>query len=165
MTNGKDGSVPAGRAPLVVGAVLLGLAGLTLFDSFGVASGMGPNVGPSAAMKLIALLLAGLGVAHLAQALRLAGQRQAQDPEDKVNPGSLAWVFAGLVLQIATLSLGAGFIVSSTILFAFTGCGFGRSLRSLGLVYGLVLSTAVYLFFTKALGLSLPMGPLERLMG
>ena len=165
MTNGKDGSVPAGRAPLVVGAVLLGLAGLTLFDSFGVASGMGPNVGPSAAMKLIALLLAGLGVAHLAQALRQSGQRQAQDPEDKVNPGSLAWVFAGLVLQIATLSLGAGFIVSSTILFAFTGCGFGRSLRSLGLVYGLVLSTAVYLFFTKALGLSLPMGPLERLMG
>lgn len=165
MTSGKDGSVPAGRAPLVVGAVLLGLAGLTLFDSFGVASGMGPNVGPSAAMKLIALLLAGLGVAHLAQALRLAGQRQAQDPEDKVNPGSLAWVFAGLVLQIATLSLGAGFIVSSTILFAFTACGFGRSLRSLGLVYGLVLSTAVYLFFTKALGLSLPMGPLERLLG
>jgi len=165
MSVGKDGSVPAGRAPLVVGVILLGMAGLTLFDSFGVASGMGPNVGPSAAMKLIALLLAGLGVAHLMQALRLAGQRQAQDPEDKVNPGSLAWVFAGLVLQIATLSLGVGFIVSSAILFAFTACGFGRSLRSLGPVYGLVLSTAVYLFFTKALGLSLPMGPLERLLG
>ena len=165
MTAGKNGSVPAARAPLVVGVVLLGIAVLTLFDSFGVASGMGPNIGPSAAMKLIALILAGLGIAHLVQALRLSGQRQAQDVEDKVNPGSLAWVFAGLVLQIAALSFGAGFIVSSTILFAFTACGFGRSLLSMGPVYGLVLSTLVYLFFTKALSLSLPAGPLERLLG
>jgi putative tricarboxylic transport membrane protein len=165
MTTAKDGSVPAGRAPLVVGVILLGLASLTLFDSFSVASGMGPNVGPSAAMKLVALILGGLGVAHVVQALRLGKQRQAQDPEDKVNPGALAWVFAGLVLQIAALSFGAGFIVSSTILFAFTACGFGRSLKSLGVVYGLILSTVVYLFFTKALALSLPMGPLERLLG
>lgn len=165
MTAGKEGSVPAARAPLVVGVILLGLATLTLFDSFKVASGMGPNVGPSAAMKLIALILGGLGAAHLVQALRLAKRRQAQDPEDKVNPIALAWVFAGLVLQIAALSFGAGFIVSSTILFAFTACGFGRSLKSLGVVYGLILSTLVYLFFTKALALSLPMGPIERLLG
>lgn len=165
MTLGKDSTVPAARAPLVVGIILLGLAAVTLFDSFGVASGMGPNVGPSAAMKLIAVILAGLGIAHVVQALRLAGQRKAQDAQDKVNPVSLAWVFAGLVLQIAALSFGAGFIVSSTLLFAFTACGFGRSLLSLGPVYGLVLSTVVYLFFTKALALSLPMGPLERLLG
>jgi putative tricarboxylic transport membrane protein len=165
MTAGKDNSVPAGRAPLVVGVILLGLSGLTLLDSFDVASGTGPNVGPSAAMKLVALILGALGAAHLVQALRLGKQRQAQDVEDKVNPGSLAWVFAGLVLQIAALSLNAGFIVSSTILFAFTACGFGRSLKSLGPVYGLILSTLVYLFFTKALSLSLPMGPLERLLG
>lgn len=165
MTTGKDGSVPAGRAPLVVGVVLLGIASVTLFDSFNVASGMGPNVGPSAAMKLIALILGILGAAHLVQGLRLVKQRQAQDPEDKVNPAALAWVFAGLVLQIVALSFGAGFIVSSTILFAFTACGFGRSLKSLGAVYGLTLSTVIYLFFTKALALSLPMGPLERMLG
>ena len=80
-----------------------------------------------------------------------------------VRPRS--WVLGGLVLQIVALSLGAGFIISSTILFTATACGFGRSLRSWGPVYGLVLTTLVYLFFTKALSLSLPMGPLEQLLG
>jgi putative tricarboxylic transport membrane protein len=32
-------------------------------------------------------------------------------------------------------------------------------------VYGLLMSSIVYLFFTKALSLSLPMGPLEQLLG
>jgi putative tricarboxylic transport membrane protein len=165
MTTASQNTVPAGRAPLVVGVILLGIASVTLLDALNVASGMGPNVGPSAAMKLIALILAFLGVAHIVQAVRLGKQRQVREAEDKINPVSLAWVFAGLVLQIVALSLNSGFIVSSTILFAFTACGFGRSLKSLGPVYGLVLSTLVYLFFTKALSLSLPAGPLERLLG
>jgi putative tricarboxylic transport membrane protein len=157
--------VPAWRAPLVVGIGLLVLAALTLFDAFRVASGVGPGVGPSAAMKLIALLLAALGIAHLVQASRLAKQAAVRVSDEKVNLTSLAWVLGGLVVQIAALSLGAGFILSSTILFTATACGFGRSLKSWGPVYGLILSTVVYLFFTKALSLSLPMGPLEQLLG
>lgn len=165
MTTSNDATAPAWRAPLAVGAILLALAALTLFDSFRVASGVGPGVGPSAAMKLIGGLLAILGIAHLVQASRLQKQRLALDPDDRVNPRSLAWVLGGLVLQIAALAFGAGFIVSSAILFAATACGFGRPLLSRGPLYGLALSAIVYLFFTKALSLSLPAGPLERLLG
>ena len=165
MTGGAEHSAPAWRVPLTVGVILLGIAAVTLFESFRVASGVGPGVGPSAAMKLVAALLGMLGIAHLVQAAGLMRQRVAVDPDEKVNPRSLAWVLAGLVLQIVALSFGAGFIISSTILFTATACGFGRSLRSMGVVYGLVLSTVVYIFFTKALSLSLPMGPLERLLG
>jgi putative tricarboxylic transport membrane protein len=116
-------------------------------------------------MKLIATLLTGLGIAHLVQAARLVKLGVALETDENVNLRSLAWVLGGLVLQIVTLSLGAGFILSSTILFIATACGFGRSLKSWGPLYGLILSTVVYIFFTKALSLSLPMGPLERLLG
>jgi putative tricarboxylic transport membrane protein len=165
MIPGTAHKVPAWRAPLIVGIALLVLGALTLFDAFRIASSTGPGVGPSAAMKLIAALLVLLAVAHLVQASRLAKLRQVLELEEKVNLRSLAWVLGGLVLQIVTLSLGAGFILSSTILFMATACGFGRSLKSWGPLYGLVLTTFVYIFFTKALSLSLPMGPLEQLLG
>ena len=165
MTQRIKHTVPAARAPFVVGIALLMLGSVTLFDAFRVASGVGPGVGPSAAMKLIAVLLAGLGIAHLVQAVRLAKRGAVREGADKVNLASLAWVLGGLVLQIVLLSLGAGFILSSTVLFTATTCGFGSSLRSWGPLYGLVLSTLVYVFFTKALSLSLPMGPLEQLFG
>jgi putative tricarboxylic transport membrane protein len=165
MTAGRESTVPAWRAPLTVGIILLALGALTFFDAFRVTSGVGPGVGPSAAMKLVAALLAGLGIAHLVQAARRAKQGLVLEPDEKVNLRSLAWVLGGLVLQIVALSLGAGFIVSSTILFTATACGFGRPLRSRGPLYGLILSTVVYIFFTEALSLSLPAGPLERLLG
>lgn len=165
MNPGHPHKVAAWRAPLLVGVGLLLLAGLTLFDAMRVASGVGPGIGPSAAMQLIALLLGGLGVAHLVQAMRLARRAAVRDTEGPANLRALAWVLGGLVLQIAVLALGGGFILSSAILFAATACGFGRSLASRGPVYGLVLSGAVYLFFTRVLSLSLPMGPLEQLLG
>jgi len=156
---------PAWRAPLLVGIGLLALAAVTLLDALRVASGIGHGVGPSAAMQLIAGLLAALGVAHLVQARRLARRALSRVPAERANYTSLAWVLGGLVLQIAILAMGGGFILSSAILFAATACGFGRSLKSWGPLYGLILGSVVYLFFTKALSLSLPMGPLERLLG
>ena len=165
MTSRVEHKVPAWRAPLAVGLTLLVLGVLTLVDAYRLAESVGPGVGPSAGMKLIAGLLVLLGVAHLVQAGRAAKQTLVVDAAEKVNLGSLAWVLGGLVLQIVALTLGAGFILSSTILFVATARGFGRSLRSWGPVYGLALTTAVYLFFTKALSLSLPMGPLEQLLG
>ena len=165
MIASREHKVPAWRAPLLVGLTLLLLGGVTLVDAYRVAESVGPGVGPSAAMKLIAGLLVLLGLAHLVQAGRAAKHTLVFDALDKVNFGALAWVLGGLVLQIAALSLGLGFILSSTILFVATACGFGRSLKSWGPVYGLVLTTLVYLFFTKALSLSLPMGPIEQLLG
>jgi putative tricarboxylic transport membrane protein len=165
MNPGVPRKVAAWRAPLLVGVGLLGLASLTMFDAMRVASGVGPGVGPSAAMQLIALMLGALGVAHLVQAMRAKRTAAVRETEGTANLHSLAWVLGGLVLQIVTLAIGGGFILSSAILFTATACGFGRSLKSWGPVYGLLMSSIVYLFFTKALSLSLPMGPLEQLLG
>ncbi|WP_420475740.1 tripartite tricarboxylate transporter TctB family protein [Noviherbaspirillum sp. ST9] len=164
MTSPAAQQVPAWRAPLVVGMVLLALATLTLVDAFRVTSGTGPGVGPSVAMKLIGGLLGLLGVAHFITAWRNRSASLDLALEEVMNPASLAWVLGGLIAQIVVLALGGGFIIGATVLFVCTACGFGRKLLSLGPVYGLALSVLVYVFFTKALSLTLPAGPLERLL-
>jgi putative tricarboxylic transport membrane protein len=164
MTSQDAPRVPAWRAPLVVGLVLLALAALTLVDSFRVATGTGPGIGPSVAMKLTGGLLGLLAVAHLVTAWTKRGESWDRTIEDALNPASLAWVLGGLTAQIVVLALGGGFIAAATVLFVCTACGFGRSLWSLAPVYGLALSMLVYAFFTKALSLTLPAGPLERLL-
>ncbi|HEY6133539.1 MAG TPA: tripartite tricarboxylate transporter TctB family protein, partial [Rubrivivax sp.] len=80
------------------------------------------------------------------------------------NRGALAWVLGGLVGMIAILELGGGFIVGSTWLFVATARAFGQPIRVKSPLIGFVLAAVAYAFFTKALSLSLPTGPLERLL-
>lgn len=164
MTDGNVKKVPAWRAPLIVGLLLLALAALTVADSFRVRTGTGPGVGPAMMMQLVSGLLGLLGGAHLLTAWRHRGERWPLPFGETLNPVALAWVLGGLIAQIVVLALGGGFIIAAGILFVCTACGFGRPLLSLGPVYGLVLSMLVYAFFTQVLGLTLPAGPLERLL-
>ena len=122
------------------------------------------GVGPTAALRLVGALVALLGLAHFVSAWR-THQRGLDTATDRGNQASLALVLAGLVGQIALLEAGAGFIASALWLFTLTARGFGEPLRARLLGIGAALSLAVHLFFTKALSLSLPAGPLERLLG
>ena len=110
------------------------------------------------------MLVAVLGLAHFVSAWRArqAGHRRRR--VDRGNHTSLGIVLAALVGQIVLLEVGAGFIISSVWLFALTARGFGERIGPKLLGIGVVLSFAVYLFFTKALSLALPAGPLERLL-
>ena len=65
---------------------------------------------------------------------------------------------------MAIIGLDGGFIPATTILFAATATAFGRRAILTDLAIGFVLSLVVYLMFTKLLSLSLPTGPLERLL-
>lgn len=157
-----DRSIPLWRAPAIVGVVLAALAGLTITDAMRLGASTGPGVGPSVAMKMVAAILAVLAVAHFVDAWRKRARVEPAPWGGSVNPAALAWVLGGLIGQIAALASGAGFILSATLLFVATARGFGRPLKSLGPVYGAALGIAVYAFFTKALSLSLPAGPLEQ---
>jgi len=68
------------------------------------------------------------------------------------------------VALIAIIGLGGGFIPATTILFAATAASFGRRAIHIDVAIGLVLALAIYLLFDKLLTLSLPAGPLERLL-
>ena len=82
----------------------------------------------------------------------------------KPIPRAILWIALGLVALIAGIGFGAGFIPAMALLFAATARAFGRTAIVTDLVIGLVLAFVVYLMFTKLLTLSLPEGPLERLL-
>ncbi|MEO6567060.1 MAG: tripartite tricarboxylate transporter TctB family protein [Casimicrobiaceae bacterium] len=162
-------SGPGWHALVAVAALLFGLAALIAFDVTGMAPAGAVGVGPTVAMKMVSGLLVILGVAHVVAAVRArATHKGRQDHElDEVlqNRGALAWVLGGLIGMIAILQVGGGFIIGSTCLFAATARAFGQPLGVKSVLLGFVLAAVVYAFFTLALTLSLPAGPLERLLG
>lgn len=159
---------PGWHALALVGLFLFALTALILVDVSGMAPPQSIGVGPTAAMRIVAVLLAVLGVAHFLAAFRLKRAAQARESHELdellTNRAALAWVLGGLVGMIAVLQLGGGFVLGSTWLFVATARAFGQRIRFASPIAGFVLSMVVYAFFTKALSLSLPGGPLERVL-
>lgn len=160
---------PGWRTQLGIGVALLLVAIVIGFDAQSLRAPSTVGVGPSAAMRLVAVIVAVLAVAHWIAAWRqrsrvLSGQ-QSDGTTTHGNRASLAWVLGALLGLIAILEVGGGFILASTWLFVGTARGFGERLSPKSLLIGLALSAVVYIFFTKTLSLGLPAGPLERLLG
>ena len=80
------------------------------------------------------------------------------------DPKAIARILGGLAILIAIIGFGGGFIPATTILFAMTAAAFGRRAFLVDLAIGFVLAFVIYLMFDKVLTLSLPAGPLERLL-
>ncbi len=144
-----------------IGVALLALAVALWVDAASLPPPPVMGVGPSAAPRLVGLLVAGIGIAHLVAAWRARGARVVAD---RGNHRSLAWVLAGLVGLIVALQGGGGFVVGAAWLFIATARGFGEAIRMRPIAIGIVLSVLVFLFFTRVLGLALPAGPLESLL-
>ena len=66
--------------------------------------------------------------------------------------------------MITIIGIGGGFVLATTALFVATSAAFGRKAWLTDLVIALVLTTLIYIAFSKLLTLSLPAGPLERLI-
>lgn len=154
---------PGRQALATVAALLFGLAAVIAWDITTMAPAQAVGVGPTAVMRIVVGLLLVLGLAHAIAAARAAPKAQAETAP-ATNRAALGWVLGGLIGMIAVLQMGAGFVLGATWLFAATARAFGQPLRSRSPVIGLVLAALVYAFFTQALSLSLPAGPLERLL-
>ena len=85
-------------------------------------------------------------------------------PREDIDPQAIVLILGGLAALIAIIGLGGGFIAATTILFVDHRAAFGRRAFHIDLAIGLVLAVAIYLLFDKLLTLSLPAGPLERLI-
>lgn len=145
---------------IVVALALIGVAAVVAVDAVRLSHvrTFGAGLGPAAFPWAVAVGLAALGLGNLAVALK------GRAPEGyPVNLGPVAWVACGLVAQIALLAI-AGFSVATGVLFAFTAKGFGRGPLWLTIPVGAVFSFILYVIFTKALALTLPAGPLEKLV-
>ena len=107
----------------------------------------------------IAAALALLALGHAVTALRADSP-----PPEPVDGKAIALVLAGIVVPIALLAAGGGFIAGIAALFALISTAFGRRRPLIDFAIGLGLGLLIFLLFDRVLTLALPAGPLERLL-
>jgi putative tricarboxylic transport membrane protein len=147
---------PAG---LVVAALLLAAAAVIAWDTSNIPVTSVYGLGPEAMPTVVAGGLALLAVGNLVTALR--GETPAREP---IDLKAIVLIVGGLIALMLVIGLNGGFIPATALLFAATSAAFGRRAFLTDLVIGLVLAVLVHLMFVKVLSLSLPMGPIERLL-
>ncbi len=155
------GAAPHGpdRAGLVIAVLLAVLAAVIFYETRAMkVTALYARVGPTTFPYVIATVLAALAVGTALSALR--GGFPEREPE-RLAP--ILWIVGGLALQLLLLKP-AGFSIATGCLFALTARGFGRGPLWLTIPIGIVFSLAVWLIFSRLLMLSLPAGPLERLI-
>jgi putative tricarboxylic transport membrane protein len=153
LTQGPD------RPALVVGVLLLIVAALVGYDASQQTITSNYGIGPTAMPYVVCTGLTILGLAHFFVAFR--GGLPKPEAADST---ALLWIVAGLVVLIACIALGGGFVLAITAVFACTARGFGRRAFLIDAIIGFVMGLAIFLVFAKLLTLLLPMGPLERLL-
>jgi len=147
------------RAGVVIAAALAVLATVLVWDASKLPSTTMYGMGPEAMPVVIAVGLVILAVGNLIDALR--GQLPARESMD---PKPVWLIIGGLALLIAVIGFGGGFILATSALFVTTSAAFGRRAVLADTAIALVITTLIYLAFDKLLTLSLPAGPLERLL-
>jgi len=146
---------PAGIA---IAALLLVLAGIIAWDTATLRITSVYGVGPKAMPIVITVGLVALAVGNF-----IMGMKGDLPAREAIDAKAIYRILGGLAALIAVIGFGGGFIIGTTLLFAMTAAAFGRKALHMDLLIGFVLSTLVYLAFSKLLSLSLPAGPLEQL--
>lgn len=148
------------RAAYAIAVLLLVIAALIAWDAAHLSRRVVSysQVGASAFPYAIAALL----VAAALGTVRAAAKGEFPDREP-LELHRVAWILGGLIAQIVLVGV-AGFSIATGILFAFAARGFGGKPLWLTIPIGVVLSFILYVIFSKGLQLSLPQGPLERLV-
>ena len=146
-------------AGMAIAGILLIIALVTFWDASGMQSSTTYGMGPQAMPYVIAT-----GMLILAAGNFLLAWRGDFPARESYDPKAIALIIGGLAALIAIIGLGGGFIIATAVLFAATATAFGRRAVHIDLAIGAVLGVAVFLLFDKLLTLSLPAGPIERLL-
>ena len=150
------------RTGVIVGACLLCLSALivgqTLYATYSPGYEM---VGPKAFPFGIAF---GLGLLGLIAGGRALSGRDNHAEHEWRHFAPVLWVIGGLLLQIGLLASGAGFILSTAVLLGLVARGFGGQPLPLTLFVGVGVCLFLSVAFHFGLKLSLPEGPVERLI-
>lgn len=161
MSSGDPAQQPrrVDRAGIVIAALLAAFAAVLVWDARGLSSTAMYGMGPEAMPVVVASGLALLAIGNFVDALR--GNLPARESAD---PVPVFLILIGLALLIAIIGFGGGFILATSALFVTTSAAFGRRAILVDSVIALVMSILIYLAFDRLLTLSLPTGPLERLL-
>ena len=150
------------RADLAGIAIAIGLfvlAGVIWWDMTSLQGATTYGIGPQAMPMVVTAGLVLLAIGNLVLAIR------GELPErESADPRAVLLILGGFAALIALIAFGGGFILATAILFTATSAAFGRKAIHKDFAIGLVLAVIIFLIFDKLLTLSLPAGPLERLL-
>lgn len=146
-------------AALVIAAILAAIAAVIIWQTSQMRiPPIQARVGPTVFPYIIAGGLLLLSIGTVVSALRHGFPVREVD-----NYRPIMWIVGGLIAQLLLLST-AGFSIATGVLFAFTAKAFGRGPLWQTIPIGAVFAFLVWFAFAKGLQLSLPSGPLERLI-
>lgn len=162
------------RKDVVLGAILLALSLFTLFwlipvgiDSPGAVAN--PALAPAFWPRIIVIAIAMVSLIIMVQGL--LGSAQAVEPGDpEAGPAFTRadwWVIiAGAVIAIYLWAMHwGGLVVPSIAALAATTALHGERRPAVILPVSVGVPTALYLFFVKIAGLSIPLGVFDRVLG
>jgi putative tricarboxylic transport membrane protein len=149
----------ADRAGIAIAVGLALIAAVILIDATRLELTSTYGVGPKMMPIVVALGIAILAVANFVMALR----GDVAEPES-ADLRPIVLILGGLAAVIALIGMGGGVIAAITVLFAMTSAAFGRRALITDAAIGAGLGLLIFLLFDKLLTLSLPAGPIERLM-
>jgi putative tricarboxylic transport membrane protein len=157
-------SLRSGEVWIAAGVIVLGVFMMSQTMQINVSANyarVGPRVFPWIVSSVLVLL--GLGLLHSA----LTG-RWNRDEDEEVLPApdrtAMLWLAVGLALYLFTIKI-VGFPIATGLLFAFAARAFASRRIVIDLAIGLGLGIAVYIGFHHGLGLTLPAGILEPVLG
>jgi putative tricarboxylic transport membrane protein len=147
------------RAGLVIAVLLAVLSAVIFWQTRAMpVTAQYARVGPTTFPYVVAA-----GLALLAAGTAVSAWRGGFPEREADRIGPMLWIVGGLVAQMLLLKT-AGFSIATGALFALAARGFGRGPLWLTLPMGIVLAFVIWLIFARLLNLSLPAGPLERLV-
>ena len=144
---------------LAVALGLLVLAAVLWWDASRIPTARGyAGMGPADTPRVIGAGLALLGLWAAWEAVRAP-----EAPAPRQDVPAIAWIVGGLGLQLILIR-SAGFSIAGGLLFACVAAAFGRRKLWFTVPVGIAFALAVFGVFALLLQLSLPAGPLERLV-
>lgn len=142
--------------------VAIGAAVTMLSTMIAVGPG-GAVVGAHTFPFAIGLLLLACGLLMLLEGVKAPWDCEATDPHTPaLDLMPMAILCCGMVVNVALIK-SAGFIIASTLMFAFTAKAFGARRLWLSLVIGFVLAIVTYYGFAQMLDLRIGGGFIEDL--
>jgi len=145
---------------LAIAVGIFGLAALIAWDasSYPVRRSYA-RFGPEVFPYIVAAGLVIFGAANVLMALRKSFP--AREP---LNWHAVGMVVSAVAAKIILIYAGAGYIAAAGALFGLSARGLGRKPLWLTLLVGVCVATLLYVLFRHGLGLSLPAGPVERVI-
>ncbi|MEJ1162025.1 tripartite tricarboxylate transporter TctB family protein [Prosthecomicrobium sp. N25] len=165
MTDRSTGPSPArialawGEALIALGVIALALLAWWQTTIIPV-SPLYAKVGPTVAPQIGAAGLSVFGLALLYAAIR-GGWQAEEEKETPTDRAALAWVVAGLLVNVVLIGP-AGFTLASVLMFMAIARGFGsnRPVRDAGIA--ILFALIAYFGFAQALGIDIGRGVVEN---